>query len=256
MNTVRTVSDTKRAFYSAHTHPINSIYRRVVDELMVEMHLLTVNQHFIYSPVYALGVVTTFDRFMQGYRPEVDVASIFNALCASVGGDAGKYRQDAEQVRRSLSGVTWEQIAKSEVGGMVGEALKAVAQAEKFKYTRLFAIGLYTLLEQVDVAASQDDEKRQAALTEMATALNLSGERVEKDLDIYRGNLEKMAQAQQAIADTIAAERKRRDQREQEKAAAAATPTDVADAESDEGVVVDHHDAASGEAASGNTTDN
>jgi photosystem II biogenesis protein Psp29 len=184
---------------------------------MVEMHLLTVNRYFVYSPIYALGVVTTFDRFMQGYRPEADVTSIFNALCAAVGGDATQYRQDAAQLQSSLAGVTAEQLAKAEVGGACGDALNVVRHAAQFKYTRLFAIGLYTLLEQIDPAASQDNEKRQAILGELATTLNLSGERIEKDLEIYRGNLEKMAQAQQAIADTIAAERKRREQREQEK---------------------------------------
>ncbi|MBE9028268.1 photosystem II biogenesis protein Psp29 [filamentous cyanobacterium LEGE 11480] len=232
MNTVRTVSDTKRAFYGAHTHPINSIYRRVVDELMVEMHLLTVNQHFVYSPIYALGVVTTFDRFMQGYRPESDVSSIFNALCAAVGGDSGKYRQDAEQLKSSLNGVAWEQLVKTDASGPAGDALKALVNAPHFKYTRLFAIGLYTMLEQIDAPASQDDAQRQTLLGELATTLSLSNERIEKDLELYRGNLDKMAQAQQAIADTIAAERKRRDQREQEKAAAAATADATSDDES------------------------
>lgn len=219
MNTVRTVSDTKRAFYNAHTNPINSIYRRIVDELMVEMHLLTVNQHFVYSPIYALGVVTTFDRFMQGYRPESDVSSIFNALCSAVGGTAQQYRQDAENLTSALAGVTWEQLSQNATSGAAGEALQAVSHAPQFKYTRLFAIGLYTLMEQIDGTASQDETQRKTMLEALAGHLNLSGERLEKDLEIYRGNLDKMAQAQQAIADTIAAERKRREQREQEKAA-------------------------------------
>ena len=72
MNNVRTVSETKRTFYSLHTRPINTIYRRVVEELMVEMHLLDVNADFKYDPIYALGVVTTFDRFMEGYKPSED----------------------------------------------------------------------------------------------------------------------------------------------------------------------------------------
>jgi photosystem II biogenesis protein Psp29 len=236
VNTVRTVSDTKRAFYRAHTHPINSIYRRVVDELMVEMHLLTVNQHYRYSPIYALGVVTTFDRFMQGYRPETDVASIFSALCAAVDGNASQYRQDSEQIKSSLAGASWEQLAELAAPGAVGDALKAVSHAPHFKYTRLFAIGLYTLLEQIDPDASQDQTQRLAVLEQLAKTLNLSGDRMEKDLEIYRGNLDKMSQAQQAIADTIAAERKRREQRELDKAAAAsgapaisATPEVAAD---------------------------
>jgi photosystem II biogenesis protein Psp29 len=225
VNTVRTVSDTKRSFYRAHTHPINSIYRRVVDELMVEMHLLTVNQHYHYSPIFALGVVTTFDRFMQGYRPETDVAPIFAALCGAVEGDATQYRQDATQIQASLAGATWDQLADQSASGSVGDALKAVSQQPNFKYTRLFAIGIYTLLEQIDAESSQDQPKRQAILEKLAASLNLSADRMEKDLEIYRGNLDKMAQAQQAIADTVAAERKRRDQRELDKAAAASGAT-------------------------------
>ena len=98
MNYVRTVSDTKRAFYTHHTRPINSVYRRFVEELMVEMHLLSVNVDFRIDPIYCLGVVTSFDRFMQGYRPEQDKESIFAALCQSVGGNAQQYRQEAESL--------------------------------------------------------------------------------------------------------------------------------------------------------------
>ncbi|MFM8003381.1 MAG: photosystem II biogenesis protein Psp29, partial [Dolichospermum sp.] len=49
VNNVRTVSDTKKTFYTLHTRPINTIYRRVVEELMVEMHLLSVNVDFSYD---------------------------------------------------------------------------------------------------------------------------------------------------------------------------------------------------------------
>ena len=40
---LKTVSDTKRSFYTHYNKPINSVYRRVVEELLVEMHLLSVN---------------------------------------------------------------------------------------------------------------------------------------------------------------------------------------------------------------------
>jgi photosystem II biogenesis protein Psp29 len=232
VNTARTVSDTKRAFYDAHTRPINSIYRRVVDELMVEMHLLTVNQHYAYSPIYALGVVTTFDRFMQGYRPETDLDSIFPALCKSVGGDLSKYRQDAEQLVNGLASTTWESFATGKAEGPVGNALKAVSDNTSFKYSRLFAIGLYTLLAKIDPEAAKDKDKLNPILTQLTEMLHFSPERLEKDLEIYRGNLDKMEQAQIAIADQLAADRRRRDQRDQEKAAAAAnnsTPADASD---------------------------
>ena len=98
MTNLSTVSDTKRNFYSTHTRPINSIYRRVVEELMVEMHLLSTNVDFAYNPIYALGVVSSFDRFMTSYRPETDKQSIFVALCQSMGGNAEQYRSEERRV--------------------------------------------------------------------------------------------------------------------------------------------------------------
>ena len=98
MNNVRTVSDTKRVFYTTHTRPINSIFRRVVEELMVEMHLLLVNVDFHYDPIFGLGVFTSFHRFMQGYRPEADIASIFDSICTALQDNSQRYRHDAERL--------------------------------------------------------------------------------------------------------------------------------------------------------------
>lgn len=222
MNKVRTVSDTKRDFYNRHTRPVNSIYRRFVEELMVEMHLLSVNVDFRYDPIYALGVVTSFNRFMQGYRPPQDQESIFNALCQSVGQEAQQYHQDAELLKR-LSGrisadelVSWFGSPKPlDAVGDFHNTVAAIANNPKFKYSRLFAIGLYTLLEQADSELVKDEKLLTEALKQIAQALNLPEEKLQKDLELYSSNLEKMAQAQSVIEDVIKAERKKREQRAQ-----------------------------------------
>jgi photosystem II biogenesis protein Psp29 len=226
VTTVRTVSDTKRAFYTQHPRPINSIYRRVVEELMVEMHLLSVNTDFVYEPVYALGMVTTFDRFMAGYLPEADKGSIFNALCHSIQSDPQKYRTDAEALTASVADLSIEdlkgQFANSQSSGWGSTTLQAtlstIANNPKFKYSRLFAIGLYALVEATDATALEDKETREALFTTLSEALKLSSDKVAKDLELYRGNLEKMSQAQVVMQEMIAAERKKREQRAQEMA--------------------------------------
>ncbi|MDX2232843.1 MAG: photosystem II biogenesis protein Psp29 [Leptolyngbyaceae cyanobacterium bins.349] len=227
MNNVRTVSDTKRAFYSIHTRPINSIYRRVVEELMVEMHLLSVNVDYQYNPIYALGVVTSFDRFMQGYRPEQDKTPIFDAICHSLQDDPNRFRHDAQRLRDATSQksaqevVTWlEQSATAYGGDELQEQVKAIANNPKFKYSRLFAIGLFTLFEAVDAEAMKTEAQREELLKQACTALRLPLDKVQKDLELYRSNLEKMVQAQAAMADLLAAEKKKREQRQQTNAAA------------------------------------
>ncbi len=225
MTNNRTVSDSKRTFYSLHTRPINSIYRRVVDELMVEMHLLMVNTDYAYSPIYALGLVSAYDRLMNGYRPDTDRDSIFSALCKSVECEGQAFRKDADELLASISDLTWNSLVNGGATGSLQDAMSSVAANPKFKYSRLFAIGVYTLLEKLDPEKLKDKDVLNGAITSISSALNLSEDKVQKDLELYRGNLEKMLAAQNVMADILAADRKKRDQREQEKAAKRAADT-------------------------------
>lgn len=191
---------------------------------MVEMHLLTVNVHFRYNPIYALGVVTTFDRFMQGYRPERDIEPIFQALCSSVDDDPAQYRQDASTLTAIAQNLSVQQLMawNSELmsnpdAAPLYEAFKEVALSENFKYSRLFAIGLYTLVEKTDPDTVKDEKKRQPVLQELCETLKLSFDKMQKDLDLYRSNLEKMLQVQAAIADALNADRKKRLERSLQK---------------------------------------
>ncbi|WP_071592476.1 MULTISPECIES: photosystem II biogenesis protein Psp29 [Kamptonema] len=220
MNNNSTVSDTKRSFYTIHTRPINSIYRRVVEELMVEMHLLSVNVDFRYNPIYALGVVTAFERFMQGYLPEQDKVSIFNGLCQALGDDPQRYQQDARRLEGLASRVSildllsWLEGSTSfEDTGDLQASITAIATNSKFKYSRLFAIGLFALLEIVDPDLVKDPEARVQAIAKVCAALHLPEEKVTKDLDLYRSNLEKIAQARIVLADVLQADRKKREKR-------------------------------------------
>ena len=231
MNSVRTVSDTKRSFYSLHTRPVNSIYRRVVEELMVEMHLLAVNTDFRYDPFYALGVVTTFDRFMQGYRPDVDKEPIFSSLCRAVESDPQQFRNDAQRLLSAASQNSWDSLLLPDKAGELRETLQAIASAPKYKYSRLLAVGLYTVLETSSPDLVKDQVKLTETFKQICQALNLSEEKVQKDLELYRSNLEKMVQVQAAMADVLAADRKKREERAQSKAVEE-TPKDEATSES------------------------
>jgi photosystem II biogenesis protein Psp29 len=221
---VPTVSDTKRAFYTIHTRPINSIYRRVVEELMVEMHLLSVNADFKYDPIYALGVVSSYDRFMQGYKPEADRESIFLAICQALGSDPQQYRRDADRLKSAVNGISIDDaiavLSQSIVPNgaqELNEIVRVISANSHFKYSRLFAIGLYSILELADADTAKDLKKLAEALQPISTQLNISLDKLQKDLELYLGNLEKMAQAQIVLEDILKADRKKREQREQEK---------------------------------------
>lgn len=232
VNTVPTLSDTKRRFYTQHDRPISSIYRRFLEELLVEMHLLWVNKTFVYDAIYALGVVTTFDRFMEGYKPTQDIASIFEALCASTEGKASRYRADAEHLSAlcqelSLTGLQAALQGDSTLSELV-TLFQTIAQNKTFKYSRLFAIGLTTLLGNADPELLQNKESLLDTLGTMGEGLGLPIEKLKKDIELYLSNLEKMGQARLLMEEMVETERKRREQREQEKQAKKALAEEAA----------------------------
>lgn len=187
---------------------------------MVEMHLLSVNVDFRYDPIYALGVVTTFDRFMQGYRPDQDKESIFQALCKAQDQSPDQYRQDASQLLAIASDSNWETLISTTSDNQLGQALGSIAANPKFKYSRLFVVGVFSLLETANPDVIKDEQKRIAAVKQISQTLNLQQDKVEKDLDLYRSNLDKMVQAQAVMADMLEADRKKREERAKAKAAA------------------------------------
>lgn len=187
---------------------------------MVEMHLLTVNVDFRYDPIYALGVVSSFDRFMQGYQPEKDKVAIFDALCQAVGANSSQqYRQDATHLEELATHKSAEELiewatqaATSEGSDDLQKKLRAIATNTQFKYSRLFAIGLFSLLEFADPELVKDEQRRTKALQQLCDALNLPEAKLQKDLELYRSNLEKIAQARKLMDDLLQAERKKRQQ--------------------------------------------
>ncbi|MDX2256640.1 MAG: photosystem II biogenesis protein Psp29 [Pseudanabaenaceae cyanobacterium bins.39] len=219
MNTVRTVSDTKKDFYLAFPKPVNQVYRRVVDELLVEIHLLKVNQTFVYDPIFALGVATTFDRFTVGYKPETDRFAIFHALCSSLQFDSDRIRQDADamleiakkspdEVKALLTALEFNANLEP-----LSSQFREIAAKENFKYSRLFGVGLYAMLEVCCPEAIADHSQREDLIKLVGEKLNFGSDRLLKDIDLYRSNLDKIEQARQMIADMVEAERKKRSQK-------------------------------------------
>jgi photosystem II biogenesis protein Psp29 len=214
---IRTVSDAKRKFFAHYSRPISSIYRRFVEELLVEMHLLSVNVDFKYDPIFALGIVTSFERFMQGYQPADQLPAIFNALCQAADFNPDQVKQDAEKVAASAHHISLDDwvnaAASSQASGdnLLLNSLTSIHQRETFKYSRLFAIGLYTLLADRDPEVKDNEEKRQDYLTKLADSLHISLEKLAKDLDLYRSNLEKVDQLLKVLEDAAEAERKKKE---------------------------------------------
>jgi photosystem II biogenesis protein Psp29 len=215
-----TVSDSKRAFHAAFPHVISPLYRRMVDELLVELHLLSRQKGFRVDPLFAVGLVQVFDGFARGYRPEQHREALFEALCASSGFEADQLRSLRDGAVASMGEVgveTVQEWIERQGEGAPEPLARALAEIRRsdFHYSRLMAVGLLSLLEQARGADAMDPQELRRYAHDLGEAMGLMKDRLDKDLNLYATNLEKMAQAVELMEETVAADRRRRERREE-----------------------------------------
>jgi len=211
-----TVADSKRAFHGAFPHVIGPLFRRMVDELLVELHLLSRQKGFQQDPLFATGLVQVFDSFAKGYRPEKHKQLLFEALVSSSGFDPELLRHQRDEAFAAMGQHTVEEVKQwiEQQGQGAPEPLAtALASIRRpdFHYSRLMAVGLLSLLEQARGAESLDPQALRTSAHEIGESMGLLRDRLDKDLSLYATNLEKMAQAVELMEETIAADRRRRE---------------------------------------------
>ncbi len=206
----QTIADSKRAFHQAFPHVIAPLYRRLADELLVELHLLSHQSRFEANGLFSVGLCTVFDTFTKGYRPEPQTGALFSALCSSNGFDAAKLRKTNASLVDQAKGKDLE-------------SLKSLLSSHNLKegshYSRLMAVGLMSLLKAAtsDATGSHtEDIVKQSK--ELAEGLGLPTDRVEKDLTLFGSNSERMDQAVELVEETIAAEKRKKERRLEEQA--------------------------------------
>jgi photosystem II biogenesis protein Psp29 len=215
-----TVADSKRACHSAFPHVIAPLYRRLVDELLVELHLLSHQQGFQADGLFAVGLTQVFDSFSTGYRPDGQREPLFNALCSATGFDGPALRHQAEEARSGIGHHSLEEVkgwllnSGEGAPALIAGLLQGV-QRPDFHYSRLVAVGLLSLLQSAQGAEAIEPQALRSAAHEIGEAMGLIKDRVDKDLSLYAGNIEKMSQAVELMEETVAAERRRRERAEQ-----------------------------------------
>ncbi len=223
-----TVADSKRAFHAAFPYVIGPLYRRMVDELLVELHLLSRQSGFRSDSLFAVGLTQVFDGFSKGYRPPEQREPLFAALCASSGFDAQEIRAQRDAAVQAVGEHSLDEVKQwlAQRGKGAPEPIAGVLAGidrPDFHYSRLFAVGLLSLLQQARGADAVDPQALREAAHEISESMGLMKERVDKDLTLYVSTLEKMAQAVELMEETLAAERRRRERQTQQTKVTAST---------------------------------
>lgn len=208
---VPTVAETKLNFLKLYKRPIPSIYNTVLQELIVQQHLMRYKKIYQYDAVFALGFVTVYDQLMEGYPNDEDRDAIFRAYIQALKEDPEQYRNDAQKLEewaRLQNASSLVEFTSRE--GEIEEILKDISTraggSGNFSYSRFFAIGLFRLLELANATEP-------TVLDKLCAALNINKRSVDRDLDVYRNLLSKLVQAKELLKEYVDREKKKREER-------------------------------------------
>ncbi|CAA6672022.1 unnamed protein product [Spirodela intermedia] len=206
-----TVSDTKMNFLKAYKRPIPSVYNTVLQELLVQQHLMRYKRTYQYDAVFALGFVTVYDQLMDGYPYSDDRDAIFKAYIEALKEDPELYRSDSQKLEQwaraqNASSLVDFPSREGDVEGILKDIAQRVASKGNFNYSRFFAIGLFRLLELANAPEP-------TVLEKLCAALNIEKRSVDRDLDVYRNLLSKLVQAKELLREYVEREKKKREER-------------------------------------------
>ncbi|XVF66902.1 hypothetical protein PTKIN_Ptkin10aG0076700 [Pterospermum kingtungense] len=207
---VPTVSETKSNFLKAYKRPIPSVYNTVLQELIVQQHLMRYKRTYRYDAVFALGFVTVYDQLMEGYPSDEDRDAIFQAYIRALKEDPQQYRIEAKKLEEWARAQTSSSLVElTSRDGEVEAILKDIAERAvegSFSYSRFFAVGLFRLLELANATEP-------TVLEKLCAALNINKRSVDRDLDVYRNLLSKLVQAKELLKEYVDREKKKREER-------------------------------------------
>jgi len=203
MNEKQTIEGSKRAFLKLFQHVIPPLYRRVIDELLVELNLLSHQKDFQQNFLFSIGIKEVFTTFTQGYQPIKHLPLLFDSLCRGGGFDPSRIKSQSNKL---VNGIKPENI--DDIKSLLTNEMNQFNY--KSYYSRLMAIGLYGIVKDIEMF-----DKRQIAISEsikLSEVIGMPHVRVEKDLKLYNTNIERLDQAVQLMKESAVTEQRKREE--------------------------------------------
>ena len=188
-----TISDSKSDFHKEFPYVIPPIYRKLADELLVELHLLSHQKNFENNVIFAAGLKELFTKFTSGYKPNEHLTKLFNAICNCNGFNASDINSSSEKLINSAKSFT-----KNDLNDFLSNQKNETK--DNSYYSRINAIGIYKLVSEISCFSDLKEEELKNEITNISKILGYQSSRVEKDINAYKSNIEKMKQALEIIA--------------------------------------------------------
>ena len=184
-----TVSDSKRLFHEKFPYVIPGLYKRIVDEILVELNLLNHQNEFSQEYLFCIGLTETFKELMKGYQPKKHLDLLFESLCSSTNFEAKEINEISQKSQKEFKNKTSNDILK----------LLIEKSNSKLYPSRILNLAIYILFSNAQDLKDKNESETNKMIYDIFEKLNLSANKAEKDIGIYKSTLSKMEQAKELI---------------------------------------------------------
>ena len=184
-----TVSDSKVLFHELFPYVIPGLYKRIVDEMLVELNLLNHQNEFKQEFLFCVGLTKTFKELMKGYRPEKRLDLLFESLCSSTNFEANEIKEISQKTQKEFKDKSSKNL------------LKFIEEKSNIKFypSRILNLGIYLLIADSQEFQEKSESDKNKMIADIFEKLNLSFDKAEKDIGIYKNSITKMEQAKELI---------------------------------------------------------
>ena len=184
-----TVSDSKKLFHEQFPYVIPGLYKRIVDEMLVELNLLNHQNEFKQDFLFSVGLTETFKELMKGYKPEKRLDLLFESLCSSTKFESKEIQEISQKSRKEFKDKSTKDILK---------LLKEKSNSKMYP-SRILNLGIYLLISDSQDFQEKNESEKNKIIADIFEKLNLSFDKAEKDIGIYKSSITKMEQAKELI---------------------------------------------------------
>ncbi len=194
-----TVSDSKKLFHEKFPYVIPGLYKRIVDEMLVELNLLDHQNEFTQDYLFCVGLTETFKELMKGYKPQKHLDLLFESLCSSTNFEAKEINEISKKSKKEFQDKTSKDVLK---------LLKEKSNSKLYP-SRILNLGIYILIMSSQDIKGENESEINKLIADIFEELNLSVNKAEKDIGIYRSSITKMKQAKELIEELRIKENKK-----------------------------------------------
>jgi len=194
-----TVSDSKKLFHEQFPYVIPGLYKRIVDEMLVELNLLNHQNEFTQDNLFCVGLTETFKELMKGYKPEKHLDLLFESLCSSTNFEAKDINEISQKSQKEFNNKKSNDILK----------LLIEKSNSKLYPSRILNLAIYTLISNAQDLKEKDESETNKMISDIFEKLNLSANKAEKDIGIYKSSISKLEQAKELIEELRTKDKKK-----------------------------------------------